>query len=108
MTGNPKLPAIILAGGLGTRLRSVESERPKPMVEIFHKPFLHWLILSLQNVGFDHFIFSMGYKATYIENYSWTKIFPKLKFEFLKEEIPLGTGGAVKTVFDIQKTLNST
>ncbi len=96
-----------MAGGLGTRLRSVDSERPKPMVDVLDKPFLHWLILSLQRVGFDHIVFSIGYKAAYVQNYSWSKLFPNLKFEFLKEEVPLGTGGAVRNVFSIQKKLNS-
>ena len=105
MSENPKLSAIVLAGGLGTRLRSVEAEKPKPMVEIMDKPFLYWLVQSLQSVGFEHIIFSIGFKAAYIQNYPWGKLFPKFKFEFLKEENPLGTGGAVKNIFEIKKDL---
>jgi D-glycero-alpha-D-manno-heptose 1-phosphate guanylyltransferase len=106
MFENPKLPAIVLAGGLGTRLRSVEAEKPKPMVEILGKPFLYWLVLSLQSVGFEHIIFSIGFKAAYIQNYPWAKLFPNFKFEFLTEENPLGTGGAVKNIFEIKKDLD--
>jgi len=95
------IPAIVLAGGLGTRLRSIEPNKPKPMVEIFDKPFLYWLIQSLDRVGFDHFIFSIGYKADFIESYPWVKEFPTKKFEFVTEVTPLGTGGAVKNVFDL-------
>ncbi|WP_289445731.1 NTP transferase domain-containing protein [Klebsiella pneumoniae] len=53
--------AIILAGGLGTRLRSVVSDKPKCMAPVAGKPFLHYLISFLQKIGVEHFIFSVGY-----------------------------------------------
>jgi NDP-sugar pyrophosphorylase family protein len=96
----PAIPALILAGGLGTRLRAVDPTRPKPMVLIHGKPFLHWLVLHLARAGFCEFIFSTGYKAEQIQNYQWSNHFKNLKFSFVEESEPLGTGGATKTVFE--------
>ncbi len=93
--------AIILAGGLGTRLRSVVSDVPKCMAPVAGKPFLHYVIAHLQNNGIQSFIFSVGYKSESIisfikNNYAGTD------FQFSIEEEPLGTGGAVKLA--LQKT----
>ena len=55
--------AIILAGGLGTRLRSVVSDVPKCMAPVAGKPFLHYVIAHLQKNGIQNFIFSVGYKS---------------------------------------------
>ena len=58
--------AIILAGGLGTRLRSVVADIPKCMAPVAGKPFLHYVIAHLQKQGVDKFIFSLGYKSELI------------------------------------------
>ncbi len=58
--------AIILAGGLGTRLRSVVEERPKSMALINEKPFLEYLFDFLITQGINRFILSVGYKSTFI------------------------------------------
>ena len=55
--------AIILAGGLGTRLRSEIGDIPKPMAPISGKPFLEILIHKLASEGIQHIILSLGYKA---------------------------------------------
>jgi len=55
--------AIILAGGLGTRLRSVVSEVPKCMAPVAGKPFLHYVIAHLSSQGITDFIVSVGYKS---------------------------------------------
>lgn len=95
--------AIILAGGLGTRLRSVVSELPKCMAPVAGKPFLHYVIAHLQKEGINNFIFSVGYKSESIISYikklhAQSSIFI---FQFSIEEEPLGTGGAIK--FAVQK-----
>ena len=61
--------AIILAGGLGTRLRSVIFDKPKCMAPVAGKPFLHYLIHFLQKQGIENFIFSVGYMHEMIEEY---------------------------------------
>jgi D-glycero-alpha-D-manno-heptose 1-phosphate guanylyltransferase len=61
--------AIILAGGLGTRLRSVISDTPKCMAPVAGKPFLHYVISFLQKNRIENFIFSVGYMHEVIEIY---------------------------------------
>ncbi len=88
--------AIILAGGLGTRLRSVVSELPKCMAPVAGKPFLHYVIAHLQQQGINSFIFSVGYKNESIIEYVSNIQISNFKFQFSIEEEPLGTGGAIK------------
>ena len=85
---------IILAGGLGTRLRSVVSDLPKCMAPVAGKPFLYYVIDHLQKEGIKNFIFSVGYKNEIIINFV-KKEFSNIDFQFSIEEEPLGTGGAI-------------
>ncbi|HUZ58912.1 MAG TPA: nucleotidyltransferase family protein [Hanamia sp.] len=87
--------AIILVGGLGTRLRSVISDTPKCMAPVAGKPFLHHLIFFLQKQGIENFIFSVGYMHEVIEKYL-EKNYPQLHYKISLENQPLGTGGAIK------------
>ena len=87
--------AIILAGGLGTRLREVVADRPKCMALINGKPFLHYLIDYLQKEGITHFIFSVGYMHEMIEDYL-KSIHPGINYQISLEVDPLGTGGGIK------------
>ena len=93
--------AIILAGGLGTRLRSVISDLPKCMAPVAGKPFLHYVIAHLQKEGINSFIFSVGYKSESIINFVKENLFDT-DFKFSIEDEPLGTGGAIKLA--IEKT----
>ena len=86
--------AIILAGGLGTRLRSVVSQLPKCMAPVAGKPFLHYVIKHLQTQGVEKFIFSIGYLSEAIENFL-AKDYSFLDYQLSVEEEPLGTGGAI-------------
>ncbi|MDP4283783.1 MAG: nucleotidyltransferase family protein [Bacteroidota bacterium] len=96
--------AIILAGGLGTRLRSVIADKPKCMAPVAGKPFLHYLISHLQKNGIENFIFSVGYMHEMIEEYL-IKNYPNLKYTISLEKEPLGTGGAIK--FACKKTFQN-
>jgi len=87
--------AIILAGGLGTRLRSVVSDVPKCMAPINGKPFLHYLIDNYKKNGIEYFIFSVGYLHEVIEKYLQEN-FADLNYDISFETEPLGTGGAIK------------
>ncbi len=62
---------VILAGGKGTRLGELTKDTPKPMVDIFGKPFLYWLIKHYLEQGFTDIVVSTGYKAEVIEEYPW-------------------------------------
>lgn len=87
--------AIILAGGLGTRLRPVVSDKPKCMAPVAGRPFLHYLIRFLQTGGIESFIFSVGYMHEIIEVYL-QEAHPQLSYSFSVEKEPLGTGGAIR------------
>lgn len=90
-----QIPAIILAGGLGTRLRTVVQDVPKCMAPVAGHPFLKYLIDALLQSGIRQFIFSLGYKHEIIETYLETA-FPELNKTIALETSPLGTGGAVQ------------
>ncbi len=87
--------AIILAGGLGTRLRSVVSDLPKCMAPVAGRPFLFYVINFLRSQGVEKFIFSLGYKHEIIEDYLNDQ-FSTLNFQCSIEKEPLGTGGAIQ------------
>jgi D-glycero-alpha-D-manno-heptose 1-phosphate guanylyltransferase len=89
------MEAIILAGGLGTRLRSVVSDVPKCMAMVAGKPFIHYILHELIKNGITTFIFSVGYKHQVIQDYIKDQ-YPYLDTKFVLEDEPLGTGGAVK------------
>lgn len=61
--------ALILAGGLGTRLRPLTYDRPKPMIEFHGKPFLEYLIEDLRDQGIKRFVIAVGYLAEVITDY---------------------------------------
>jgi D-glycero-alpha-D-manno-heptose 1-phosphate guanylyltransferase len=87
--------AIILAGGLGTRLRSAVPDLPKCMAPIHDRPFISYVINYLHSQGVERFIFSLGYMHEAIASYIKSS-YTDLDLEFIIEEEPLGTGGAIK------------
>lgn len=88
--------AIILAGGLGTRLRPLTEAIPKPLVPIHGKPILEHTIKQLSKHGVKNIIISVGYKAQQIMECFGDGSRWKLKISYIVESEPLGTGGAVK------------
>jgi D-glycero-alpha-D-manno-heptose 1-phosphate guanylyltransferase len=89
------LEAIVLAGGLGTRLRSVVSDLPKPMAPIGDKPFLEYILKYLQKNGITRAILSVGYKWETIKEHFGDK-FENIELIYSVENESLGTGGAIK------------
>lgn len=87
--------AIILAGGLGTRLRSVVADVPKCMAPVKGIPFINFVISWLKNEGVEKFILSLGYKSEIVIDYV-NREFPGTAIEFVVEDNPLGTGGAIR------------
>lgn len=90
------MQAILLAGGLGTRLRSVVNDRPKPMALIGDKPFMEYVVHELVCHGTDHIIFAVGYKGTMVEEYFGDGERFGVKISYAYEEELLGTAGAIK------------
>ncbi len=91
--------AIILAGGLGTRLRSVVSEVPKVMAPVAGKPFLHYIINKLIDENVTRIILAVGYKSEIIEAFIDEQQYD-VEIIFSIEHEPLGTGGGIKLAMD--------
>lgn len=69
MRDNSSIPVVILAGGLGTRLREETEYRPKPMVRIGHQPIIWHIMKTYAQHGFRDFIVCLGYKGETIREY---------------------------------------
>jgi D-glycero-alpha-D-manno-heptose 1-phosphate guanylyltransferase len=94
--------ALILAGGLGTRLAAVNPDLPKPLMPVAGQPFLHWLVLWLRAEGFADFVFSAGHKGELIKQWlDQTGIMRGASWRFHREAEPLGTGGAVRACLSL-------
>ncbi len=87
--------AIILAGGLGTRLRGAVPDLPKCMAPVNNKPFVFFVIDYLQKQGIEKFIFSLGYRSEAFTDFL-SGTLPAEKYEVVIEKEPLGTGGAIQ------------
>lgn len=89
------MEAIILAGGLGTRLRSLVAEAPKSMALIQGRPFLEYQLDRFIAQGITRFIFSVGYKSDHIQTHFGHR-YRGCEIAYAVEETQLGTGGAIK------------
>ncbi len=86
--------AIVLAGGLGTRLRSVVPELPKPLAPVAGRPFLAWLLDQMAAAGLRRVILATGYRADQIEQAIGAH-WAGMDIAYSRESEPLGTGGAI-------------
>ena len=93
---NDEVQVIILAGGKGTRLKSVIDDIPKPMAKVGPDPFLLYLIKYCKSFGFKNILISTGYRSEIISDYFGNGAKLGVKIEYSHEEKPLGTGGAIK------------
>jgi D-glycero-alpha-D-manno-heptose 1-phosphate guanylyltransferase len=87
------MEAIILAGGKGSRLKSVVNDRPKPLADVNGRPFLEHLMDSLVLQGCSHFVLSVGYKGDMVKKHFGSSYFD-VPISYAEEKKPLGTGGA--------------
>lgn len=90
--------AIVLAGGLGTRLRSAVPELPKCMAPVNDRPFISYVINHLQKQGVDRFVFSLGYRSEAFTSFLSETLSEK-NYQVVIEAEPLGTGGAIQYAF---------
>ena len=90
------MQAVILAGGMGTRLKSVISDRPKPMALIHGKPFLEYQIRYLKQCGMKNIVICAGYLGSMIESYFGNGEGFGVRLDYSHEQEPLGTAGAVR------------
>lgn len=89
------MEAIVLAGGMGTRLRQVVPGLPKPMAPVAGRPFLEIVLTFLAQKGFRRVVLSLGYMADKIVNHFGDR-FAGMDLVYEIEQSPLGTGGAVR------------
>jgi NDP-sugar pyrophosphorylase family protein len=95
------IDAVILAGGMGTRLRSVLPDSPKCLAPIAGVPFLRRYMCWLQRFGLRRVILSLGYKADLVQAYLSSETWPGLEIVTSVESLPLGTGGALRAVLPL-------
>jgi D-glycero-alpha-D-manno-heptose 1-phosphate guanylyltransferase len=95
------MQVVILAGGYGTRLRSIVSDRPKCMALIEEKPFLEYQIKFLASQGLTNFIICSGYKHEHISKYFGNGEILSANVKYSVEKEPLGTGGAIKNALHL-------
>lgn len=90
------VPCLILAGGLGTRLRSVLKDMPKPMAPIAGRPFLEYLVRWVRQAGFVNLILCVSYGAENIRDYFKDGASLDMRISYSLEPQPLGTWGAIR------------
>lgn len=86
---------LILAGGLGTRLRPLTEKCPKPMVPVCGEPFLHWQILDLKEQGYTDIILLVAYLGEQVREHFGDGSKWGVRIDYVFEKTPLGTGGAI-------------
>lgn len=86
--------AVILAGGLGTRLRSAVPDLPKPMAPIAGRPFLEYLMDYWIGQGIERFVLSVGYRHEVIQDH-FGSTYRGARLDYAVEDTPMGTGGGV-------------
>lgn len=92
--------AVILAGGMGTRLQMVVPDRPKPMALVNGRPFLEYLLDYLVSQGIARVILSVGYMKELIITHFGNK-YRSIDLDYAQEKEPLGTGGGLRNAFTL-------
>jgi len=100
MSTTTNVPAVLLVGGMGTRLRSVVPSTPKPLAAVGVKPFLELLVGQLRNQGIRRLIMCTGHLADQIENKFGDGSAWDVTIRYSREPQPLGTGGAIRLAQD--------
>ncbi|MGX8236980.1 nucleotidyltransferase family protein [Exiguobacterium undae] len=90
-----KNTVVIMVGGLGTRLRPLTNDIPKPMLKIGNKPILEIIIENFKKVGFVNFILSVNYKKELIKEYFSDGAYLNISISYIEETKRLGTAGAL-------------
>lgn len=89
---------VLMAGGLGLRLRPLTDNYPKPMLKVGGKPILEHLIESFSQQGFRNFYISINYKAEHIQNYFGDGSRWGVNINYLHEEQKMGTAGSLSLI----------
>ena len=95
---NLKVPAVIMCGGLGKRLRPLTKQIPKALIKINKIPMLSIVINNLKKYGFNNFIFSTYHKSNLIKKYYKQGESRNIKIRYIREKTPLGTAGSLSLI----------
>ena len=95
--------ALVLAGGLGTRLREVVSDRPKVLAEVAGQPFLSHLLEHIARSGVRQVVLCTGHLGDQVEA-EFGDRYGRLELSYSREQDPLGTGGAVAAAMPMVRT----
>jgi len=90
------MQAVIIAGGKGTRLSPLTLRSPKPMLPLFERPFLHWMVERCQQVGLTDILMNIRYQATQIQDYFGDGQEFGVNIRYVIETEALDTAGAMK------------
>ena len=94
------MKAIILAGGLGTRLARITGDIPKPMAPIGSRPFLEYVLDYLNEQGSETAVLAVSYRWEVIREH-FGAIYRGMPLKYSVEDEPLGTGGAIRKALEI-------
>ncbi|MGI8590662.1 MAG: sugar phosphate nucleotidyltransferase [Nakamurella sp.] len=97
---NESVDAVVLVGGQGTRLRPLTLSAPKPMLPTAGVPFLEHLLSRIRQAGIRHVVLSTSYRAETFSAHFGNGAAFGLEIEYVVEDAPLGTGGAIRNVYD--------
>jgi D-glycero-alpha-D-manno-heptose 1-phosphate guanylyltransferase len=100
------MEAIILAGGMGTRLASRLNGVPKPMAPVAGRPFLETLLTQIHRAGVTRALLSVGYLHSVIESH-FGNSFLGLRLDYIVEDVPLGTGGAIRRALPLASEMSA-
>lgn len=92
---------VLMAGGLGTRLRPLTEHKPKPMLEVGNKPILQTIIEHFASYGFRDFVIVVNYKSHVIQEYFNDGSNLGVNIEYIQEEKRLGTAGSLSLLKEI-------
>lgn len=97
------MKVVVLAGGLGRRLRPLTDDRPKAMVSVCGKPLIEWHIYWLKRYGFNEFVLLLGHAKEKVIEHLGSGRRLGIKVSYVVEDEPLGTGGAIKNAESVLK-----
>ena len=98
-----EISALILAGGLGTRLRPVVADRPKVLAEIHGRPFLSYLLDQLADAGVRYVVLCIGHLGEQVRA-AFGDVYGPLRLAYSQESSPLGTAGAIRLALPLLRS----
>lgn len=98
-----QVSALVLAGGLGSRLRPVVADVPKVLAPVRGRPYLAWLLDQLADAGITHVVLCTGYRGDLVQA-AFGNRYRTLSLDYSQEESPLGTGGALRLALPLARS----